>query len=406
MSTIVSSLRHSFDDIKESLSALSLLGRAQMLILLGNSVLTCVVLNAAGSYRTTGGDRGGQGGSEPTEGSVHHVDAITLAISLTFTLSTIIGLIYTVRVESAYAFVALVVLQVEQAAFVTAAAAGGVLATPWARWLVVGANLASIALFLGLQFVVRQAWGWHAYKAIGGNTESIRVYQQYQRLAAALYLDIVHTILFIIAEEIVIRSRDPAQWARVYCATVPCLVLGFFLLWAVRNDLRPLSLALCAVFCGGFIVEVYYTLINSVGALASDLSNLGYHTDFSGRDQALMVVTIEWCALIARAVFLIVCVRVATAVGYRHLLGTDRGAYAGDGGARRVIHSGGGGGADSRYLINPTSEECAFNTRTMSSIASSAPWLGGGVRQVAIIDTSHQARSLLDRDASPVTPLD
>lgn len=399
---MIDSIRHAISDTKESLRALSTLGRVQMLILLANSVITLIILNAAGSYRTSGGSQGGTD-IEPTAGASHRVDEITLAISLTFTVSSFVGLLYTMRVESPYAFVALVVLQVEQAVFVTAAAAGGVLTTAWAKWLVVTYNWLSIAIFMALQLAVRQSWGWHAYKAIGGNTESIRMYKRYQRLGGTIYLDIVHVLLFIIAEEVVIKSDKPSQWALVYGATVPCLVLGFVMLWSVRNDSRLISLTIYGVYVVSFGVFVYYTLLNTIGTLTNDLSNLDHHQDFSGHDQAVMVTVIEWCCLLARLVFLLVSLRVITTKGFQQLLGSRSGANGGDGA---------GGPQESRYLINPTDLSGGHDVhrsgfeRGISSMLFGGSAAGGNnnnnniIRQVAIIDASHDTTSLLDE---PVT---
>ena len=329
-------------DLRESFQQLSALGRLQVALLLTNVVLTTVLLNIGASVVEVDSVTPTSAPPPAANNSANvstttaapqsaqtEIDYTTLAVSLEFAVFSLFGILYTVSVESMFAFWGLVIVEVELAAFVTGAASIGVLKSLWLKWVIVALNWTCIAAFLLLQLVVRKSWGWHAYKQVGGGVESIQLYRRYQMLCAAIVGDAFHTLFFITCEEIIIRNTSAEQHWLVYGFCIPAVLLTFPLVLSVRKGYRAVSALIYLQYLAGLGNFLFFTIVNTISVFDGDEDNLRKDAEshFNTENQQLLVMLAEWCIVVARIAFLVLALPVIASPNISSIFG--KGAFSG-----------------------------------------------------------------------------
>lgn len=282
------------DEVQDALSRLTTLGRFQAFLLLANLIGTFVVIYVVSA-----------------ETRSEHPDSITICFGIEFIVLSMISFAYSVAVENLYAFFALIVLQVEFNAFGTSSAIVGVLQelSVVVRWVVVSCNWAALIVFLLLQRVVRQTWGWHQYQLVGSSVTAVEAYNYYQQFSSALILDAFHSIFFVTAERVV--RREPSLFPAVASIIVPAwtLVSARPLQLVVRSEQRKWIGVFAATHVVGFAIYIYFA-VTAIINIANSQGDVADPHDLSATGERILLVASECCVVLVRLYFLFSVVRV------------------------------------------------------------------------------------------------
>lgn len=274
---MIRSVRAFFDGLAEGIQSLSTLGRVQCGILLFNVISTTVAINIL------------------TEGK----DRLCLYIGIEFVAFTVIGLLYTLAIENPYAFSALILLQVELLAFVSASAFVGVIRDSPGLWeyFIVGSNWIFIIAFFILQQAVRKSWaGWHAYRLVGGSAENLRLYASYQRMYAAIVADLFHVAFFLTVEEGFLQQPSVFLHLLVIATFAASFLVALPFQQAMKRERLGAVAGLAVVYVLGYVVFFYCGVVAIYDLIyaTKDTSRSGQTISYGERILVLGILTLTF----------------------------------------------------------------------------------------------------------------